>query len=305
MADIKMAVGDRLETQHILSGRVKIAGFEVDLHNPGPAPAPTFNDNVTTLPYDVGELTIVNYIIAKDQGVPIVGLPVVPNFFYPLSGITVNKTAGIKTPADLAGKRIGIGTGFASNPGVWLRGILAHQFDVSAESITWIEGSADSLRNVPYPRSARYKSEKIDDLGAALEEGQIDAMIVAGGAAQDSSKVALLTPDVSALAKEYHDATGAFPINTMLIMKQTSVTAYPGLAAAVIAASNEAHAIYDAEEPDEGVHQGLHVGSMRKLGLFPRPHGLETHGTSVRMIVQYLYEQGFIRKLWTLDELFV
>ena len=64
---------------------------------PGPAPAPTFNDNVTTLPYDVGELTIVNYIIAKDQGVPIIGLPVVPNLFYPLSGITVNKAAGINS----------------------------------------------------------------------------------------------------------------------------------------------------------------------------------------------------------------
>ena len=85
MADIKMAVGDRLDTKFLLSGRVKIAGFDIAFHNPGRAPFPTFRDNVTTLPYDVGELTIVNYIVARDHGVPIIGLPVIPDLFFPLT----------------------------------------------------------------------------------------------------------------------------------------------------------------------------------------------------------------------------
>ena len=50
---------------------------------------------------------------------------------------------------------------------------------------------------------------------------------------------------------------------------------------------------------------GLSVGGLRKSGIFPRPHGLATHGDSFRMLVQYLYEQGLIKKLWTLEELFV
>ena len=85
MADIKMAFGNRLETQHLLSGRVAIEGFEVDFTDPGPAPAPTFNDTVTKLAYDVSELTAGNFIIAKDAGVPLIGLPIVPNVFYPLT----------------------------------------------------------------------------------------------------------------------------------------------------------------------------------------------------------------------------
>ena len=149
MADIKMAFGDRLDTQHLLSGRVTVQGFDVDLHNPGPAPAPTFNDTVTKMSYDVAELTITNFIVAKDAGVPLIGLPVFPNLFYPLTGVTVNRRSGIVKPEDLAGRRIGVAPGFASNPATWLRGVLAHQFDVSAESITWVEGEADSLRGVP------------------------------------------------------------------------------------------------------------------------------------------------------------
>ena len=305
MPALKMAFGDRLETQHLLSGRVNIEGFDVEFTNPGTAPAPTFNDTVTKLAYDVSELTAANYVIAKDTGVPLIGLPVVPNVFYPLSGIMVNKTAGIKTPQDLAGKRIGVSTGYASNPGVWLRGILVHQFDVSAESITWIEGEADSLAGVPYPRSARYETEKLADLPARLIAGEIDALIGPGGAASGDDKVGLFTTDAMPLTNEYFSATGVLPINTMLVMKEATHAANPGLADAVIVASREANAIYHAEEKDDAAHQGLPVGAMRKAGLFPRPHGLETHGATMRMLVQYLYEQGLIKKLWTLQELFV
>ena len=44
--------------------------------------------------------------------------------------------------------------------------------------------------------------------------------------------------------------------------------------------------------------------------LHPKIHGgilalRETHGAAMRMLVQYLYEQGLIKKLWALDELFV
>ncbi|MCI0888579.1 MAG: hypothetical protein J4N28_03045, partial [Chloroflexi bacterium] len=116
MPELKMAVGDRLETKFLLSGRVTIDGFDIDMVNPGPAPAPIFHDMVTSLPYDVGELTIANFVIARDQGVPIIGLPVFPNLFFPLTGVTVNKRAGIGGPSGLAGKRVGVPLGFASNP---------------------------------------------------------------------------------------------------------------------------------------------------------------------------------------------
>jgi 4,5-dihydroxyphthalate decarboxylase len=305
MADIKMAFGNRLETQHLLSGRVPIEGFEIDFTNPGPAPAPTFNDTVTKLAYDVSELTAANFIIAKDAGVPLIGLPIVPNVFYPLTGVMVNKSAGIATVNDLAGKRVGVSTGYASNPGAWLRGILTHQFDVSVESITWVEGEADSLRGIDYARTSRYKTEKLEDLPARLMAGEIDALIGPGGAAQGDDSVGLLMTDPSKDMNDFFTSTNVLPINTLIVMKEESRATYPGLADAVIAAADKAHAFYDAEETDDGVHQGLSVGGLRKSGIFPRPHGLATHGESFRMLVQYLYEQGLIKKLWTLEELFV
>jgi 4,5-dihydroxyphthalate decarboxylase len=305
MAALKMAVGTRLETKHLVEGRVKVEGFEVVVSSPGFAPAPIFPSMVTTRPYDVGELTITNYIVAKDNGVQLIGLPVFPNLFYPLTGVTVNKNAGIKSPEDLANKRIGVPLGFASNPAAWLRGILVHQFDVSAECITWVEGEADSLRDINYPRSKRFTSEKRAKLEDLLAAGEIDALVVAGGNAELAPTVQRLTEEANPLIDDYFKRTGAMPINTLLVMKEESHAANPGLAEAVVAASEKARAIYDAEEPDSGEHQGLNVGAMRRLGIFPRKHGLGTHAASVRAIATYLYEQGLTQRLWTVEELFV
>ncbi|MCI0778944.1 MAG: ABC transporter substrate-binding protein [Chloroflexi bacterium] len=305
MPELKMAVGDRLETQFLLSGRVTIDGFDIEMVNPGPAPAPIFHDMVTSLPYDVGELTIANFVIARDQGVPIIGLPIFPNLFFPLTGVTVNRRAGIGGPSGLAGKRVGVPLGFASNPAVWLRGILEHHYGVAADSITWVEGERDSLAGVPYPRPPRFKREQRTDLEALLAAGEIDALVVAGGGSELSEGVRVLIDDPYPLLDDYVASTGAFPINTMLVMKEASVAANPGLAPAVIAASAQARALYDAEEPDDALHQGLRVGALREAGHFPRPHGLETHGKTVETLVGYLHEQGLIRKEWSLRDLFV
>jgi 4,5-dihydroxyphthalate decarboxylase len=305
MADIKMAFGDRLETQHLLSGRVPIEGFDIDFTNPGFAPAPTFNDTVTKLAYDVSELTAANFIIAKDAGVPLIGLPIVPNVFYPLTGMMVYKDAGIATVQDLAAKRIAVTTGFASNPAVWLRGILTHQFDVDLEGITWVEGEADSLRGINYLRNPRYRTEKLPDLPSRLAAGDVDALIGAGGAAAGSDEVGLLMPDATKELDEYFASTNCIPINTLIVMKQESHENYPGLAEAVIAAADKTHAIYDAEEPDEGIHQGLNVGALRKSGIFPRSHGMATLADSFKTLSLYLFEQGHTAKHWTLEELFI
>ena len=302
---VSVAVGNRLITRHLLSGRIAIDWPDVELVDAGPAPAPIFPAMVTTRPYDVGELTIGNFIVAKDNGVRLVALPIFPNLFFPLTGVTVNDAAGIAEIGDLAGKRVGVPLGFASNSAVWLRGILAHHHGVAADSITWIEGQNDSLRDVPYPKPERFAREQMADLDERLAAGDLDALVVAGGNAAQAENVRLLVDDPYPLLESYHAATGAFPINTLLVMKEESAAENPDLAGAVCKAMDEATAIYMAEVPDDAVHQGLRVGDLRRIGLFPRAQGLDVHGASVRAVVDYLYETDIIRRRWTLEELFV
>ncbi len=302
---ITLAVGDRLETKFLLNARVKLPGFDVELVNPGPAPAPIFNDVVNKLSYDVAELTISNYIVAKDQGVRLTAVPVFPNLFFPLTGLTAHKGAGIREPKDLKGKRVGVPLGFASNPAVWLRGILEHHYGLPADSIIWVEGERDSLAGIPYPRSPRFRTEKREQLERLVDSGEIDAMVVAGGNAEFSANVTAVTgKPYDELEAFFKSSGGVFPINTMIVLKESTVAQQPGLVAAVIAAFNETHAIYESEEPDDGIHQGLRMGVLRQMGLFPRPHGLDVHGKTVEAAADYLFEQGLTRTRWTTDKLF-
>ena len=302
---ITVAVGNRLETRHLISGRVQVENFDVEIIDAGPAPAPIFPAMVTTRPYDVGELTLGNFIIAKDSGVKLFGLPIFPNLFFPLTGVTVNKKSGIETPKDLEGKRIGVPLGFSSNPAVWLRSVLASEYDVNLEKITWVEGENDSLAGVSYLKPPAFLREKTIDLEQKLIEGKIDALVVAGGNATLDDSVKFLVEDPYPLIKQYNAKKNRFPINTLIVIKEESHQLNPGLAEAVCRAMNSATEIYMTEEPDEAIHQGLEVGILRKLGLFPRNQGLDIHGSSVQELVDSLYRTGSIHKNWALEDLFV
>src|SRR6202034_4515002 len=87
--------------------------------------------------FDVSEMAIVTYLMAKNLNKPMVLLPDVvmarPHrapFFYAPGG-------GSPPPADLAGKRVGIRS-FTTTTGAWLRGILANDYGLDLESVHWI-----------------------------------------------------------------------------------------------------------------------------------------------------------------------
>lgn len=304
MANLKAALADVLETKFILNGQAPIEGFDVELINLGAGAAGSFREMVTTIPYDIGQLPLTNYIIARDLGISVIALPVATNYFYPVTGLLVSRQSGIDSPAKVAGKRIGVPLGFASNPAVWLRGILNHQFDISSESITWVEGERDSLADLSYVRSNRYKIDKRQGLMDLLEKGEIDGMVVGGADATETAGVTKVVQEPYPLLDDYVRSTAVFPINTLLVLKESSVKAHPGLVPAVMDAFHRASDMYHRAEPDDGLHLGLRVGQLRRMGLFPYKHGIETNRKAVRMMVQYLYEQGLIRSHFEPEELF-
>ena len=82
--------------------------------------------------------------------------PVVNHFRLPLfrcfrrglfrhGNIFINRQAGINTPKDLEGKRIGIQE-YRQSAGIWIRGILRDEYGVDTETIQWIEGGVNEPR---------------------------------------------------------------------------------------------------------------------------------------------------------------
>ncbi len=87
--------------------------------------------------FDVSEMAIVTYLMAKSVGKPMVLLPNVVVARFQHGYALYNAKHGTLKPGDLNGKRVGIRS-FTTTTGAWLRGILANEYGVDLDSIDWV-----------------------------------------------------------------------------------------------------------------------------------------------------------------------
>ena len=102
--------------------------------------APTnkgFKPMVREQAFDVSEMAIVTYLMARSFGKPMVLLPDVVIARFQHAYALINARRGTLTPAELNGKRVGIRS-FTTTTGAWLRGILANDYGVDLDSIDWV-----------------------------------------------------------------------------------------------------------------------------------------------------------------------
>jgi 4,5-dihydroxyphthalate decarboxylase len=318
MAEPKLTFATRwrYDTKLLMKGTVRVAGFDVeylDYRGPGGMTG-FFREMVTDLPYDIGEQALAHYLIAKDQGKPLTAIAVFPSRFFPHLGVTVATRVGIREPRDLEGKRVAV-PDWGFNPGVWMRGILTHQYDVSVERIHWLVNADEPLfRGLAYPRSRRFQINTIEvpDEGDAhgflrlMEAGEIDGVMLAAGGMPATLTTSKLFADPAREARAFLDQTGVFPINTVITLKETTVETHPALPGRLLAAWREANQRYREEmaRGREQDHMGLDVRTLAAWGIFPADYGLAPNRAAIRLMIQYCYEQGLIRNLYEPEDLF-
>lgn len=315
---IRFPTAGRYETRFLLDGTVQVEGFDIEFIDTGPLPWPVFADMVTKLSYDIGEQALSHYVIALAMGKPLTAIPIFPSFFFPQLGLAVNRDSGIASPRDLPGKRVGV-PGFGYNPAVWARGALEQVHGVDTRQITWVEDGDDPFfAGLDYPRPASYTIEQVPGLtaqtlvgpqiaaGELLESGAIDAVALPAWGPTPTDKVKPLFDDPLAEVRRYVEATGVFPINTVITLRQETVARHPGLPAALNAAMLEAKARYMQEIADgrETNHMGLEVDFLRELGFLPTPTGFEANRQSLALALDYLHQQELIATPMAPEDLF-
>ena len=102
-------------------------------------------------------------------------------FVYIKKYIFINTEAGIGEARDLEGKRIGVQE-YRQTAGVWVRGILQHEYGVDLNTVRWFEGGVNTprkpdkvmdLRPIPeIPLELIAHNRCLNDM---LEAGEIDA----------------------------------------------------------------------------------------------------------------------------------
>src|SRR5438309_250387 len=89
-------------TPELLSGEVPVEGAAVQAMQEKDTDFIT--EAMLALKYDVGEMSIGSFTKARDQGIPLVALPIFFARMFPQRGVWVTPESGIKKATDLRGK---------------------------------------------------------------------------------------------------------------------------------------------------------------------------------------------------------
>ena len=208
-------IGDYPATSAIREGRIASSVVSLDLDDVRP-PSSAFKRVVRGLEFDVAELAIVTFLMAKAHGKPLRLVPatLVARFQHPL--LVHNVERGPLRPQDLPGKRIGVRS-YSVTTGMWIRGILSEDFGVDPGSIRWTtfeEAHVAEFRDPPNVERAPAGKKVVEMLLA----GELDAAIVGDGMAPDP-RVRPVIPDPEAAAAAWRAKYGTLQLNHVVVAK--------------------------------------------------------------------------------------
>jgi hypothetical protein len=149
---LKIAVAEHPHTSAIRNGVIPIEGVDAEIVTVEPQMA-AFRRMVRQVEFDVCEIAPATYIIARAYGAPFVALPIFVLRRFHHSGLLVRPDAGIRTPKDLEGQKVGV-RAYSVTTGVWTRGILIDQYGLDSSKVTGVVDDVDMM--------ARTASSRLD-----------------------------------------------------------------------------------------------------------------------------------------------
>src|SRR3984885_9693825 len=218
-------------TQALKDGTVRPAGWTLNFEEV-PVLVQAFRRMVRTLDFDVTEMAFTTYLVAKAHGKPFTALPVfLVRGFHHRAILRAAQADGL-VPTDLEGRGVGVNRGYTVTTGVWARGILADEYGVDLDRVTWVlSGDEHVLEYEPPPNVVPVAPGK--DVAALVASGELAAGI---GVPADRQDLAPLIPDAAEAGYRALRERGLYPINHLVVVKDELLTAHPDLAAELFAA---------------------------------------------------------------------
>jgi 4,5-dihydroxyphthalate decarboxylase len=309
---LTIACDDFDHIRALIDGTVKPQGIDLvfitELTNPE-----RHGRMVRDLAFDVCELNMPTYLVARDAGVPITAFPVFLFRRFRHGHVFINPRAGISGPHDLIGRRIGCTTlQPASN--VWINGILQDRHGVPFREQTWV---VERDEDAPFTPPPWLKIERVRPGKSAvtmLLDGELSALMTPQTPKpilDGDQRIARLFPDYVERERIYFKETGIFPIMHVTAIKQEIVDHHPWVPMMLCRAFEEAKQLAYRRMANVRVVPlpwfAAHWEEERKLfGSDPWAYGLgEANRKTIETAVRYTHEQGLTSRAMTVDEMFV
>ncbi len=256
--------------------------------DPAAKPAHAFKRVVRDVEFDVAELSVVTYLIAKSMGRPLTLLPAVmfsrmqhPYFVY-------DSQRGVLNPKDLAGKRIGVAY-YTTATSTWLREILATDYGVDLSQLNWFALEDPHVEGFIDPPNV-HRIPKESDLVDMLFAGELDAVIMTPIPVH--TRLATVIPNPEAAASEWYTRHGYLQLNHMIVVKSSLVEQRPDVIRELwrmLLASKKLAETYNDND------NGLDRDTV--------PYGLEFVAPHLEAAIDCIHRQGLIPREYGINEL--
>jgi 4,5-dihydroxyphthalate decarboxylase len=185
------------------------------LIEPFPVISRAFAPMVRSQRFDVSEMAIATFLMARAAGSDLVLLPVAMAARFQ-NGALLRRAENRFDPADLAGRRIGM-RAYSQTTGLWLRGILQEDYALPPGGVQWVtfeDAHVASYRDPAWAERAPAGS----DMMAMLQDGTLDAAIF-GNELPDDPSLATVFPDPEAAGHVFQQRHGFMPVNHMIVVR--------------------------------------------------------------------------------------
>ena len=308
---LSVACGDYDSVKALKEGSVEAGGLELILLT-DMGPRERHWRLARKMQFDVCEENVGAYFMARERGDPIAGIPVFLHRRFRHGFVFINTGAGIKSPKDLIGKRVG-GTNFQPAGNIWMRGILEEHYGVPHREITWIVDRSEDVPFTPPPGLRIEMKTSAKSLSDMLADGELPAMIsptIPRPFAAGDKRIARLFPNYKEIEIDYFRSTGIFPIMHVTTIRQEIADKYPWVATNLVKAFEAAKlAAYRRVANPRMVPLAWVRTAVEEqqdiLGHDPWAYGLTpANRRNLETIQRYTHQQGMIGKLRPLEELF-
>jgi len=192
--------------------------------------------------FDICELSLSSYLIAKSRGMPFTAIPVFPRRLFSLSQMWINVNSGITSPQKLIGKKVGLST-FQTTLSVLAKGDLQAEYRVPWRDIDWYISKDEAIPLKPIEGVKVQLLEPGQKIGTMLERGELDALMMPHPpkeALRGGGAVRRLFTDPKTEETKYFRKNGYYPIMHLVAFKDEVLAKNPWLATGVMAAFDKA-----------------------------------------------------------------
>ena len=283
-AKLRTLLGDYPVARGMKSGAIRSNDMAFDFADVK-VPNSAFKRVVRDLEFDVAELAIFTFLLARAHGKPLSLLPAVVTARFQHPFLVRDAERAPFLPEDLPGRRVGLRS-YSVTTAAWVRGILSDDYGVALERVKWVTFEEPHVAEYRDPPNVE-RAPAGKDMISMLREGSLDAAIV--GEIPGESRFVPVIPDPAAAAQAWRQRTGAIQVNHMLVIKNALVGERPHAAEEIVRLFEESKRAARLPAPDT---------------LDMNPVGREANRRNLEVAIDCAYRQGMVPRRFEAEELY-